>query len=117
MQSGFKRKPPKRDNKVFTGSPVTPTRCRRCGKIFMAGKCPAKLATCYNCNKRGFAQLCRNKLGKAKVSALDISKSDEDAFLGTDTSTIESPWKAMISLDGRRVVFKIDTGGRCHCYS
>ena len=111
MQSGFKRKTPKRDNKVFTGSPVTSTRCRRCGKIHMAGKCPAKLATCYNCNKRGhFAQLCQNKLGKAKVNALDLSVSDEDAFLGTVTSTIESPWKAMISLNGKRVVFKIDTG-------
>ena len=45
MQSGFKRKTPKRDNKVFTGSPVTSTSCTRCGKIHMAGKCPAKLAT------------------------------------------------------------------------
>ena len=68
MLSGFKRKTPKRDFKVFTGPPLTSTRCTRCGKIHMAGKCSAKLATCYNCNKRGhFAQLCRNKLGKAKV--------------------------------------------------
>ena len=79
MQSGFKRKTPKRDNKVFTGSPVTSTRCTRCGKIHMAGKCPAKLATYYNCNKRGhLAQLCQNQIGKAKVNALDIC--NEDAF-------------------------------------
>ena len=110
MQSGFKRKTPKRDDRVFTGSPVTSTRSTRCGKIRMAGKCPAKLATWYNCNKRGhFAQIYRNKLEKAKVNTLNISESYEDAFLGTVTSTIESPWKAMISLNGKRVVFKIDT--------
>ena len=41
---------------------------------------------------------------------MDITESDEDAFLGKVTSTFESPWKAMISLNDRRVVFKIDTG-------
>ena len=111
MQSGFRRKTPKRDHKVFTGSPVTSTLCAICGKIHMARKCPAKLATCYYCNKRAyFAKLCRNKLEKAKVNALDITESDEGAFLGTVTSTNESPWKAMMSLNGKRVVFKINTG-------
>ena len=49
-------------------------------------------------------------LEKQKFNALDISESDEDALLRTVTSTIESPWKAMISLNSKRVVFKVDTG-------
>ena len=49
---------------------------------------------------------------KKKLNALDITESDEDVFLETVSSTIESPFKvkATVSLNGKRVVFKINKG-------
>ena len=90
--------------------------CTRCGnELHPRNRCPAKDAICSKCGKRGhYHSLCYSK------EVLEIDNSDdsdhesfdvESAFLGAvDTSTLESQWTIKIHVNGKQVLFKVDTG-------
>jgi transposase InsO family protein len=94
-------------------SKVTSTskpRCTRCGKeAHSRDSCPAKEATCHKCKKKGhYSSQCYSK----QVSEVTIANSPNDVnYLDTlGNETEENCWRATITVNGRAVLFKIDTG-------
>ncbi|GFR59560.1 transposon Ty3-G Gag-Pol polyprotein [Elysia marginata] len=99
-QGGLHRKAPTPAN----------SNCTRCGKVHSPKNCAAKDAVCYICNKIGhFAKLFRSKK-QAKVNLNELDSEELETFLGTVSSRIDNPWKTKVLVDGKEIVFKIDTG-------
>ena len=90
----------------------TTNKCTRCGKtpFHERQNCPAKNATCRECNKIGhYASECRTK-SVHEVST--ESMSDTEVFLGAiqQANTDKDPWKVELYIEGCLTGFKIDTG-------
>ena len=108
----------KASKKLPTGSPKSrpslSSRCQRCGKgPHPRQSCPASLAVCHNCKKKGhFSSMCFSKA----FSSVATSHNDlEISYLNTVTSNSTQIWNCVVLVDGVEVPFKIDTGGRGHC--
>ena len=111
---GFlKGKPNKRTrkpkDKVQPTGPPTTAACSRCGSTPTHDRslCPAKDVSCRKCGKRGhYARACRT----AKIRV--VHETEEAPFMGVVTAgeRSESPWTATILLNGRPVLFHLDTG-------
>ena len=86
-----------------------PESCSRCGKTpgHNQQHCPARLATCHKCQKKGhFQKMCRTK----KVETVSTGEeSCDQVFLGAVESSGES-WKVTLFLNKIPIQFKIDTG-------
>ena len=102
-----------------TGSPKSrpslSSRCQRCGKgSHPKQSCPASLAVCHNCKKKGhFSSMYFSKA----VSSVATSHNDkfikdylEISYLNTVTSNSTQIWNCVVLVDGVEVPFKIDTG-------
>ena len=115
-----KRQPPTKKN--FNSVPRSPRQsdakkthqCSRCGRSPPHPKtqCPAREAVCRKCSKKGHFQIvcCTVKTVGA------IERGEDDIFLGTVYASADavsmtgSPWVIDLTLNGRPVQFKIDTG-------
>ena len=85
--------------------------CTRCGydKHKEGQKCPARMATCHKCNRKGhFSAKCFSKTVALVTSTEDSGL--ETAFLGVMSSQRGLPWMSDIQLQGETVRFKLDTG-------
>ena len=94
------------------------TACPRCGLgIHPREKCPAKDAKCYRCQRNGhFASQCRSKT-VARVYEEDEASMVDSAFLGNISLDQKYTWNAKITLCGKRVEFKLDTGAEVSALS
>ena len=105
--------PRRPQQKQGSGSPKQPANasvCGRCGKAPPHDRqhCPAKDATCHACAKRGHYQsMCRSA---KKVGEVHHEDESDDVFLGAVGTGNEDPWLVTIQLEGKPVVFYIDTG-------
>ena len=88
--------------------------CSWCGKRHSKGRdhCPARVAVCHRCKKRGhFQAVCRSR-----PKTLGTIEQEEAAFMGVINGTVAAvntsrdAWTATISLKGTSVDFKLDTG-------
>ena len=99
------------------GRPHTPQRaCMRCGKwpLHPQHLCPARDATCFNCQRIGHFQWCC-KTPKSVGEVFPGSDSDEgnDVFLGAVHDSEEewvSQWWVPLEVNSVPMKFKIDTG-------
>ena len=84
----------------------------RCGKTTQPtpDKCPALSATCRKCNRKGhYASQCLSKTVAASTQEVEAGPVEE-AFLGTVTSSTDQAWSVNIRLQGKDILFKMDTG-------
>ena len=92
--------------------------CGKCGRKHGFSNCPARGKVCRNCNKKNhFAVVCR---GKSHVSEVAVGgqvpqQGDGNVFhLGSidkqQTTGSEPPWRVTLTVLGRQISFKLDTG-------
>ncbi len=89
-------------------------KCNWCGHERHDRKhCPAKLATCRKCKKKGHYQaVCKSK-GSPKpvgINEVDSPGDDQFLFLGEVTGVGNNPWNAQIGVNDHNTKFKLDTG-------
>ena len=96
--------------------------CMRCGKPRhpTPDKCPALSVTCHKCQRKGhYASQCLSKTvapspaatpAAAQEVEVELSDSEEDTFLGAVNSDRGTVWRTNVKLQGREIVFKMDTG-------
>ena len=116
-------------NRVGKPSPYkqksTNKSCVYCGLDHKPRKCPAFGQKCRKCGKLNhFAQVCRSS-AQRRVHTLEESDSDqfeyeddeeynlliEELFVGNIES---SKWQAKVTLEGKEVSFKLDTGAQAN---
>jgi hypothetical protein len=85
------------------------TSCTRCGGAqHSRNVCPAKDATCHNCEKKG--HYSRQCLSKGRRVA-EVTDDNQDVFFLTPIVTDSSnAWHTTVSIEGHNVSFKLDTG-------
>ena len=90
--------------------------CSRCGKYPAHDKqhCPTRDATCRKWKKRGHFQAVR-RTGRVGGIQINMEKREglESAFLGAmeeQGTTKSDPWTVELSLNGKPVSLRIDTG-------
>ena len=89
--------------------------CSRCGKTHQKNQCPAKDITCYKCQRRGHFGKYRFSKTVATVSEEnlpdDSSETSDSHFLDavSDQSATTTTWHICVKVNGKEVVFKIDT--------
>ena len=92
------------------GGPQKPKTCSRCGRspIHSRQQCPAKDELCHKCGRKGhFQSMCRTRGAVRSVT----SASEKEAFMGAvQDSEHTDPWMITLSVNGKPVEFKIDTG-------
>ena len=82
-------------------------KCGRCGRErHSREKCPAKDAQCHSSGRKGhYSAMCRQK---------NVSTVQEDdpntAFLDTLSEDNSSLWIANLTMNGKKIPFKLDTG-------
>ena len=91
------------------------TACQRCGYTHRNAACPAQKYRCRKCSKIGhFAKMCRGKDGKVWGIEADEKEGDDDKeyrlhSIKISSVSTERP-DVIVTIEGRRVGFKIDTG-------
>jgi transposase InsO family protein len=105
--------------------------CRRCGNVHGPRNCPAFGTECPKCQKPNhFAKCCRTtamsrpgtglgKYQKGKVYNVEFESDDEETlFIGAvKTSKNEDELFTTLTLKGRRVKLKVDTGSQANIIS
>ena len=99
-----------------SGRPKNNQNCTRCGysRHQRHEKCPAEDSVCHGCNNKGhYSSQCffKNRK-KANLDNLEDNVDDLDdiAFLDVVSGNQKSTWTATVSLEGKQVQFKLDTG-------
>ena len=93
-------------------------KCSRCGKSHPKNQCPAKDTICYKCHRRGhFGKFC---FSKTMATVLEETPSDDTTETSDSTpqfldavshqSTTTTAWHIRAMINGKEVIFKIDTG-------
>ena len=89
--------------------------CRKCGRkdYQERHKCPALCATCHRCHRKCHYQaVCLTLTSQIKEIQTDETAEVDTAFLGVvhEGTQDEQPCRTLVSLNGRPMVFKLDTG-------
>ncbi len=83
--------------------------CTRCGRspTHNREQCPAREATCHKCGKRGhFQTACRSS-----ANVRTVESTNQEAFMGAvQDSEHTNPWMVTLTVNGKPLEFKIDTG-------
>ena len=103
----------KKSPKRFNPTTQSTQSCTRCGQSPPHSKpqCPARDMVCHKCHKKGhFQKVCRSK---SSIKAISAEDTDTDlGFLGVvhNPETKSSPWMSTVSINERKIRFKVDTG-------
>ena len=92
-------------------------KCSRCGKSHLKNQCPAKDTICYKCHRHGhFGKFC---FSKTMATVSEETPSDDTTETSDSTpqfldavshqSTTTTAWHIRATVNGKEVVFKIDT--------
>ena len=94
------------------------TACTRCGLgTHSREKCPARDAQCFRCQRNGhFASQCRSKT-VARIYEENEASIVDSAFLGNISLNKKCTWNTQITLCGKQVEFKLDTGAEVSAIS
>lgn len=88
--------------------------CGRCGNAKHLWKdCPARDAECRRCHKKGhFAKKCKSKGGVHNITEerTDGVEGEDYFYLSEMASGGNSEWNELLKLNGKKTVFKLDTG-------
>ena len=89
-------------------NPQTGGKCSRCGRErHPREKCPARDAQCHNCNRRGhYSAQCRQRT----VSTVQDRDTIDSAFLDTVSNEEKNVWTSNLTINGKQIPFKLDTG-------
>ena len=112
MSRDKKRKPTLKRNKPQSQTaPRLTNNCGRYGKIHCKGHCPAKDAECHHCHWKGhYSTLCYSK------TVAELSTNQDNQGIHLDTAFLntvdeeKASWNAKISISGKQIEFKWDTG-------
>ena len=89
-------------------TPTTRTRdkCGRCGREkHPRDKCPAREAQCHNCQRKGhYSVMCYQRT----ISA--VLEEPDTAFLDTISDSEQKGWTSVLTINGKQIPFKLDTG-------
>jgi hypothetical protein len=95
-------------------APASSTVCYRCGKKHLSADCPYKQYTCNHCKKVGhLASVCRSRLKANKASANQLQSEDENVGMvnhNNQPKKDNKPFTATLQVEGKPVLFEIDTG-------
>ena len=82
--------------------------CTRCSRErHPRDKCPVKDAQCHNCQRKGhYSTQCFRRT----VSTVQDGDTLDSAFLDTVSTQRSNVWFSTISVNGRKLPFKLDTG-------
>ena len=95
-----------------TATVHTKDKCGRCGREkHPRDKCPAKEAQCHNCQRKGhYSVMCRQR-AISTVEQTSVPDSDTcTAFLDTVTDNKQKSWTSDLTINGKQISFKLDTG-------
>ena len=109
--NGGSRRDNKRSSRNTQPNPIHQQqggRCGRCGKErHPREKCPERDAQCHNCQRIGhYSSQCRQRA----VSTVQDGETVDTAFLDTMSTDQNKTWITKITVNGRVITFKLDTG-------
>ena len=86
-------------------------KCYCCGQQrHPRSQCPAKNAVCSSCGKKGhYKAVCRSSKAVQEVT-YESSEEDGEFFLGAVHEGGKDKWNTQVQVDGKNVMFKVDTG-------
>lgn len=107
------------------------TDCGKCGNKHEYGKCPAFGQTCKLCSRKNhYARVCRSKKPRDYHRKTDrivneIAQEQSELFIGALTSNRKRngskqtakddiKWKEVLKINGKKLVFRLDTGADCN---
>ncbi|KAL9967390.1 hypothetical protein ACROYT_G025604 [Oculina patagonica] len=112
-----KKKPPKPPK--FKNGKTREAQCSRClGQSHPKRQCPARESKCMKCSKIGhWAKACKS-LPDKRVAEVNFTgrQAEGELFLGelTELSAVQGgagdSWKALVSMNGQLMEFKVDSG-------
>ncbi|KAL9984704.1 hypothetical protein ACROYT_G007030 [Oculina patagonica] len=112
-----KKKPPKPPK--FKNGKTPEAQCSRClSQSHPKRQCPARESKCMKCSKIGhWAKACKSLPDKRVAEVNFTGRQDEgELFLGelTELSAVQGgagdSWKALVSMNGQLMEFKVDSG-------
>lgn len=95
--------------------------CGRCGTTHGKRSCPAFLAKCTRCKRRGHFQQCCKR--KRTVNTIEKEEDGEELYVSSiEILSIEgrdsmSDWYEEILINGKAVQFKLDSVAQCNVIS
>lgn len=101
-------------------------KCSKYDKVHGKRECPVYGKSCYKCGRTNhFSNVCRAKMRRAQdVTKEEKSESEDDDFyvssivkVGELSKTSKSIWKELIQVNGKAIMFKIDTGSEINIIS
>ena len=112
-----KNSPEKPNSSQNSSSNNKLSKCSRClGNPHPKKVCPARLSKCRKCQKIGhWAQACKSS-ANPKSGTVSEAETEESFFLGEIVeldevqSNRKTPWTATISVNGKPLLFKLDSG-------
>ena len=87
------------------------TKCKCCGnKLHALNKCPAREYTCHKCKRKGhYSSQCLSKT-VLEVTAEQPKEDIDVTYLSAIVSEKDSCWTINIEINGKPMIFKLDTG-------
>ena len=102
-------KPSNKTTETAGHRPATRNKCTRCGKgPHSRLHCPAREATCHNCNEGHYKSQCFSKV--SEVAEDYTTELDDDFFLdAVSNENGSTSWKESLLVNGQTVIFKVNT--------
>lgn len=93
--------------------------CGRCGTSHCSRQCPAFGKTCSFCKgKNHFVVGCWKKNRRSRnVNEVEMNESIEELCIGEVSESSGKVWTRELEIQGKKLLFKIDTGAMCNILS